>query len=281
MRETWESALAAAFDDYRFPPLTAAELPEVRFSVTVLGELEPVVSHASLDPAVYGVVVAAVDGRKGVLLPAIAGIDSVKQQLAIARQKAGIEPEEWVKLQRFRAKSYKETQPGRGGGGACRLIARAPPAIRPAGGCGGRTGGWNAGFARASASCRAASAVSALSGSGSATRWCSTTYGRSSGFCVDPIEKNPSTIFCPARACCRSARRAATWAASSARTGISARRGSSTGWATPRRPNDRRDGPAPRLPLGGVHLQRPGDFRRIRHRRRRGPATTRASRPLR
>ena len=112
VRETWESALAAAFDDYRFPPLTVAELPGVRFSVTVLGELEPVVSHSSLDPAVYGVVVAAVDGRKGVLLPGIAGIDSVKQQLGIARQKAGIEPEEWVKLQRFRAKSYQETPPG-------------------------------------------------------------------------------------------------------------------------------------------------------------------------
>ncbi len=112
VRETWQSAVAAAFHDFRFPPMTAAELPEVTFSVTVLGELEPVVSHESLDPAVYGVVVASVDGRKGVLLPAIAGIDSVKQQLAIARQKAGIDPEEWVKLQRFRAKSYKESPAG-------------------------------------------------------------------------------------------------------------------------------------------------------------------------
>jgi AmmeMemoRadiSam system protein A len=112
VRETWETAAAAAFHDYRFPPLTAAELPDVTFSVTVLGELEPVVSHENLDPALYGVVVAAVDGRKGVLLPGIAGIDSVKQQLAIARQKAGIDPEEWVKLQRFRAKSYQESPAG-------------------------------------------------------------------------------------------------------------------------------------------------------------------------
>jgi len=112
VRETWQCAIAAAFHDYRFPPLTEPELAEMRFSVTVLGELESVVSPAELDPAVYGVAVAAVDGRKGVLLPAIAGIETVKQQLAIARQKAGIEPGEWVKLQRFRAKSYRETRPG-------------------------------------------------------------------------------------------------------------------------------------------------------------------------
>ncbi len=112
VRETWQCAMESAFHDYRFPPLTAAELPEVTFSVTILGELEPVVSQSVLDPAIYGVVVAAVDGRKGVLLPGIPGIDSVKQQLAIARQKADIGPDEWIKIQRFRAKSYKETPAG-------------------------------------------------------------------------------------------------------------------------------------------------------------------------
>ena len=49
-----------------------------------------------------------------------------------------------------------------------------------------------------------------------------TTYGRSSGFCIDPIEKNRSTIFIPAPRCCPSALLAATWPASFARTGISA-----------------------------------------------------------
>jgi MEMO1 family protein len=49
-----------------------------------------------------------------------------------------------------------------------------------------------------------------------------TTYGRSSGFCVDPIEKKPLNHFYPGhRASCRSARPAATWPASSARTGTS------------------------------------------------------------
>ena len=37
-----------------------------------------------------------------------------------------------------------------------------------------------------------------------------TTYGRSSGFCVDPIEKKPLNHFLPGTPCCRSAPPAAT-----------------------------------------------------------------------
>jgi len=106
--ETWRFAVAAASHDYRFKPVTAAELPQMRFSVTVLGELEPVPSPEELDPAIYGVVVTAADGRKGVLLPDIAGIDSVAEQLAIARDKAGIGSAEPVELQRFKAECFEE-----------------------------------------------------------------------------------------------------------------------------------------------------------------------------
>ena len=108
VQETWHNAVATAFHDYRFPPVQAAELPRLRFSVTILGELEAVASPEALDPATYGVLVTAADGRKGVLLPAIAGIDSVEQQLAIARRKAGIAPDEWIGIQRFKARSFKE-----------------------------------------------------------------------------------------------------------------------------------------------------------------------------
>jgi len=108
VEETWRLAVAAASHDYRFEPVTAAELPRMHFSVTVLGELEPVASPAELNPAVYGVVVTAADGRKGVLLPDIAGIDSVAEQIAIARDKADIGSDEPVELQRFRADSFKE-----------------------------------------------------------------------------------------------------------------------------------------------------------------------------
>jgi AmmeMemoRadiSam system protein A len=106
--ETWCNAVSAALHDYRFPPLPVAELPRVRFSVTVLGEPEAVTSRVELDPAVYGIMVTSADGRTGILLPGIASIDTVEQQLAIARRKAGIAPGEWVGIQRFKARSFKE-----------------------------------------------------------------------------------------------------------------------------------------------------------------------------
>ena len=38
---------------------------------------------------------------RGLLLPDLDGVDTPEQQIAIARQKAGISPRESVKLQRF------------------------------------------------------------------------------------------------------------------------------------------------------------------------------------
>lgn len=47
-----------------------------------------------------------------------------------------------------------------------------------------------------------------------------TTYGRSSGFCVDPIEKKPLNQFYPGSSVCHSALQAVTLPANFARTGI-------------------------------------------------------------
>ena len=114
--ETWHCAQSAAFSDGRFPPVRAAELPGLSFNVTVLGPLEPVASPAELDPAVYGVQVSAAGGRRGVLLPAIAGVRTTDEQLAIARQKGGIAAHEAVQLERFTARSFAEP-PARARGG--------------------------------------------------------------------------------------------------------------------------------------------------------------------
>jgi len=110
--ETWRLAVASAFFDSRFPPVTAPELPHLRFTVTVLGQPEPLASPQGLDPAVYGVIVSARDGRRGVLLPAIPGIDSVDLQLAIARQKAGIDDGESVQIERFTGERFEEMRAG-------------------------------------------------------------------------------------------------------------------------------------------------------------------------
>ena len=39
--------------------------------------------------------------RRGLLLPNIPGVDTVEEQIAIAKQKAGIGAEEEVRLERF------------------------------------------------------------------------------------------------------------------------------------------------------------------------------------
>jgi AMMECR1 domain-containing protein len=114
--ETWRCAVAAAFHDGRFRAATSADLPRLRFTVTVLGKLEAVASPGDLDPAVYGVLVTAGDGKRGVLLPGISGVDSVGEQLAIVRRKAGIADDEFVHIERFKTKSFAERPAGPGGG---------------------------------------------------------------------------------------------------------------------------------------------------------------------
>lgn len=71
----------------------------------VLSPLEPVEDLSTLDPKKYGVVVSHGD-RSGLLLPDLAGIDTVEDQLAIAREKAGIAPGLPVTVERFTVTRY-------------------------------------------------------------------------------------------------------------------------------------------------------------------------------
>jgi AMMECR1 domain-containing protein len=106
--ETWRSARLAAFDDFRFPPVKADELPHLRFDVSVLHSMEKITSTDELDPARYGVVVSNAAGRRALLLPAIAEIKTAVQQLSLARRKGGIAPDEPVMLQRFQVDHFEE-----------------------------------------------------------------------------------------------------------------------------------------------------------------------------
>jgi len=74
--------------------------------VDVLTKPEPVASQDQLDPRKYGVIVEC-GFRRGLLLPDLEGVDSVEQQIVICRQKAGIAPNEPIKLYRFEVKRYK------------------------------------------------------------------------------------------------------------------------------------------------------------------------------
>jgi len=95
-----------------------------------------------------------------------------------------------------------------------------------------------------------------------------TTYGRSSGFCIDPIEKKPLNHFHPGTSVFSFGTAAAIWAASSARTGTFPSPRRWTCWPTRHR---RRRSPRWRsrwTAQRGLHLQRPGHLRRVRDRHR-------------
>lgn len=104
--EVQRNAIAAATQDPRFPPVQISEVPELEISVDVLTPPEPVQSLKELDPKVFGVIVES-GWRKGVLLPDLEGVETVEEQLEIARRKAGILEREPCKIYRFRVQRLK------------------------------------------------------------------------------------------------------------------------------------------------------------------------------
>jgi len=111
VRETMDRALVAAFEDPRFPPLGADELPRCEIEVTVLGALEPA-RVDDLDPSRFGVEVRDATGRRAVLLPGIPGIRTVEEQITAACRKAGIEEGAPIAIRRFAAVKVEEEGPG-------------------------------------------------------------------------------------------------------------------------------------------------------------------------
>lgn len=100
----WEivnNAVSAGTRDPRFAPVQPDELDALEYSVDVLGEPETITSLDELDPKKYGVIVSC-GGRRGLLLPDLDGVDSVQQQIDIARQKGGIDASEPYTLSRFK-----------------------------------------------------------------------------------------------------------------------------------------------------------------------------------
>ena len=104
--EIIDNAVSSATRDPRFSPIVSAELQDLEYSVDVLTKPESVENRDQLDPKKYGVIVEA-GFRRGLLLPDLEGIDSVDYQIDICRQKAGIMPDELIKLYRFEVKRYK------------------------------------------------------------------------------------------------------------------------------------------------------------------------------
>ena len=101
--EIISNAISAATKDYRFPLIAQNELSELNYEVSILSKPEQIerienptkfseekFRRVGLNPKKYGVIVKTTDGRSGLLLPGLDGVNSAEQQISIACQKAGI-----------------------------------------------------------------------------------------------------------------------------------------------------------------------------------------------
>lgn len=103
--EIARNAIEAGTRDPRFDPVRPEELDDLTYSVDVLNPPEKISGLGELDPRRYGVIVRS-GWRSGLLLPDLEGVDTAEEQVAIARRKAGIGPEEPVELERFTVTRY-------------------------------------------------------------------------------------------------------------------------------------------------------------------------------
>jgi AmmeMemoRadiSam system protein A len=101
-QEVLSNAVAAGAHDPRFSPVSEDELPELVYDVDVLSKPEPIRGPGQLDTKRYGVIVSTRDGRRGLLLPDLDGVDTIEQQVRIAARKGGIDldRDDW-QLERF------------------------------------------------------------------------------------------------------------------------------------------------------------------------------------
>ncbi len=83
------NAISASSQDPRFAPVTAHELDTLCVGVDVLGVPRLYTGPIQWDVRQYGVVVNG-QGRRGLLLPDLDGVDNAQTQVAIAADKAGL-----------------------------------------------------------------------------------------------------------------------------------------------------------------------------------------------
>lgn len=117
------NAIAAATKDFRFGPVQKEELPYLSYTVYILSQPELVKDLKELNPKKYGVIVKTMPvtssgdvvfnghfpHKTGLLLPDLDGVETVKQQIAIACQKAGIDlTQEKILIYRFAVEYPKD-----------------------------------------------------------------------------------------------------------------------------------------------------------------------------
>ena len=90
-------AVAAASQDPRFTPLTAAELKDIDLEISVLSQPRRVKDASEIQLGKHGVIVSA-GGHQGVFLPQVAdetGWSKEEFLSQLCSQKAGLPPDAW------------------------------------------------------------------------------------------------------------------------------------------------------------------------------------------
>lgn len=104
--EIIRNTIQAALTDPRFLEVTEDELVDIDISVDVL--TDPIkCTKEELNPKIYGVIVSK-GQNKGLLLPDLEGVNTVEEQLNIACQKGGIDPNDDYNIEKFEVIRYKE-----------------------------------------------------------------------------------------------------------------------------------------------------------------------------
>ena len=98
-------AVASALRDPRFEPVRLDEVAALTIKVQLLDPPEPT-DLSGLNPHTHGIIVRRGD-RQALLLPGIEGIDTPEQQLRAACEKAGINPNAPLRLERFRTRTLE------------------------------------------------------------------------------------------------------------------------------------------------------------------------------
>jgi len=91
-QEIISNAIAACAYDGRFYPVGEEELPDLNYEVSILSPPQKIETLKNHNPKKHGLIVASSDGRRGLLLPDLEGVDTVEDQINIACQKGGIDP---------------------------------------------------------------------------------------------------------------------------------------------------------------------------------------------
>lgn len=105
--EIIQNAISAGIKDPRFSPVKENEIKNLSFSVDVLKPPELISGLEELNPETYGIIVSY-QGRSGLLLPNLDGVDEVSEQIEIALRKAGISKDSNYKIYRFKVERHED-----------------------------------------------------------------------------------------------------------------------------------------------------------------------------